>query len=130
MIFSLSGPFRGVQSSCRACGGYKNRGPGPTQAPETQEAAGPLLPGAGVRAGAPLQAAEVPVRPGEGPPGRGAQTHPDPGEDLVPEPPLQDEERPGRRCAAGPGDGAASGAAQARCSDPGAGRETFSHLLT
>ena len=56
-----------------------------------QEAAGALLPGAGVRAGAALQAAEVPVRPGAGAPGRADPPHPEPGEDLVPEPPLQAE---------------------------------------
>ena len=56
-----------------------------------QEAAGALLSGAGVRAGAALQAAEVPVRPGERTPGRTDPPHPEPGEDLVPEPPLQAE---------------------------------------
>lgn len=75
----LSGVIRGVQSSDRARVGHKTRGFGPTQDSKTQEAACPLLPGAGVRAGASLQAAEVPVRPRERPPGRRAQTHPDPG---------------------------------------------------
>lgn len=56
-----------------------------------QEAAGSLLTGAGVRAGAALQAAEVPVRAGEGAPGRTDPPHPEPGQDLVPEPPVQTE---------------------------------------
>ncbi|KAF6737341.1 Homeobox protein Nkx-2.1, partial [Oryzias melastigma] len=46
------------------------------------EAARALLPGAGVRAGAALQAAEVPVRAGEGAPGQHDPPDADAGEDL------------------------------------------------
>lgn len=56
-----------------------------------KEAQGALLAGAGLRAGAALQAAEVPVGAGEGAPGRTDPPHPQPGKNLVPEPPLQTE---------------------------------------
>ncbi len=122
MLFFLCGVIRGVQSSDRACGGHKTRGSGPTQAPETQEAAGPLLPGAGVRAGAPLQAAEVPVRPGERPPGRRAQTHPDPSEDLVPEQEVQVQ---AAEAGPEPGDGVSAAAQEGLGAGAGAGWEAL-----
>ena len=86
-----------------------------------QEAAGALLQGADLRAGAPLPAAALPVRPGEGAPGRAHPPHPEPGEDLVPEPPLQDEAGPG---GAQPGGAAAAARPQGGHPGPGAGRET------
>ena len=63
----------------------------PVQHPEEEEACA-VLAGAGLRAGATLQAAEIPVGAGEGAPGQHDPPDPDPGEDLVPKPPLQDEE--------------------------------------
>lgn len=114
--------IRGLQPSDRACGRHKNRGRKATQAPETQEAAGPVLPGAGVRAGAPLQAAEIPVRAGERPPRRGAKTHPYPGEDLVPEQEVQVQ-----AAAAGPepGDGVSAAAQEGVGAGAGAGWEAL-----
>ena len=122
MIVSLSSSIARLQSSSRARGGHEDRGRGPTQAPQAQEAAGALLPGAGVRAGAALQAAAVPVRPGEGPPGRGAQADPDPGEDLVPEQEVQVQ-----AAAAGPepGDGVPAAAQEGVGAGAGAGREAL-----
>lgn len=64
--------------------------PGSAQA--AQEALqGRLLSRTSLRAGAPLQPPAVPVRPGTGRPGGLFETHRDSGQDLVPEPPLQDE---------------------------------------
>lgn len=85
--------------------------------------------GADLGTGEALPSAALPVRPGEGAAGADPQLDPDTGQDLVPEPPLQDEER-ARRGSARPGDPAASAAAQGRRSDSGPGRETVSHLLT
>lgn len=70
-----------------------------------QEAPGALLSGAGVRAGAALQTAEVPVGPGERAPGRTDPPHPEPGQNLVPEPSLQTEAagQGQKRAAAPPG---------------------------
>lgn len=71
--------------------------PGTAQA--TQETLqGGLLPRAGLRARAPLQPPAVPVRTGAGRPGGLPQAHRDSSQDLVSEPPLQDEAPPdGRR---------------------------------
>lgn len=115
--------IRGLQSSNRVLGGYQVWRSGPAKGPATQEAPGPLLPGAGVRAGASLQAAKVPVRPGERPPGRRAQTHPNPGENLVPEQKVQVQ-----ASAAGPkpGDGVSAAATEGVGAGPGAGRKALS----
>lgn len=90
LCVSVSPPPRRLQHPGR-------QEPGPAQA--AQEALqGRLLSRAGLRAGAPLQPPAVPVRPGAGRPGGLPQAHRDPSQDLVPEPPLQDEAPPdGRR---------------------------------
>ena len=107
--------------------------PGLGARPEQKEQEAPrsVLQGADPGAGEALPSAALPVRAREGAAGPPPQPDPHPGEDLVPEPPLQDEERPGGGRAAGRGDTASSSAAASRrCSDPGPGRETISHLLT
>lgn len=87
-----------------------------------QEAACAVLQGADHRAGAPLPAAAVPVRHGEGAPGRPNPPHPEPGENLVPEPPLQDEASSGR---AQHGGATAAPGPQGRHPGSGAGREAL-----
>lgn len=70
---------------------------GPAQAAQ-KALQGRLLSCSGLRAGAPLQPPAVPVRPGAGGPGGVPEAHRDSGQDLVPEPPVQDETPPdGRR---------------------------------
>lgn len=70
---------------------------GPAQA-EEKAFQGRLFPRAGLRAGASLQPPAVPVRAGAGGPRGLPEAHRDSGQDLVPEPPLQDETPPdGRR---------------------------------
>lgn len=93
-----------------------------------QEAPSPVLKGPDPGVGETLPPAALSLRPWEGATGASPQPHSYPGEDLVPEPPLQDEERPNWRSAAGCGNTATAGSAQSRCSNPGPGRETFSHL--
>lgn len=57
-----------------------------------------VLPRAGLRAGTPLQPPAVPVRAGARRPGGLPEAHRDSGQDLVPEPSLQDEtQADGRR---------------------------------
>lgn len=93
--FQIHGPFR--RDEHVRDGGHSGRDRlqrqvhGDAAHRAAQEAPRALLAGAGVRAGAALQAAEVPVRPGEGAPGRTHPPHPEPGQNLVPEPPLQTE---------------------------------------
>ncbi|MEQ2202369.1 hypothetical protein XENOCAPTIV_025365, partial [Xenoophorus captivus] len=58
-------------------------------AEDQEEAPRPFLAGPGVRAGAALQAAALPVCPGEGAPGQLPETHLHPGQDLVPEQEVQ-----------------------------------------
>lgn len=91
--------------------------PGPAQA--AQEALqGGLLSRAGLRAGAPLQPPAVPVRSGARRPGGLPQAHRDSSQDLVPEPPLQDEAPPdGRRS-----DGVHPGGQEGGGEGAGAGR--------
>jgi len=50
--------------------------------------------GSDLRAGASVRRAEVPVGAGEGPAGTDDRAVADPGQDLVPEPPLQGQEGP------------------------------------
>lgn len=113
--------------------GRRVPGLGARQEQEEQEAPRSVLQGPDAGAGEALPPAALPVRAREGAAGAAPRPDADPGEDLVPEPPLQDEEGPGGRGAAarGRGDGApAPGAAQARRPDPGAGREALPHLPT
>lgn len=71
--------------------------PGPAQAAEEALPRG-LLSRAGLRAGASLQPPAVPVRARAGRPGGLPEAHGNPGQDLVPEPAVQDEAPPdGRR---------------------------------
>lgn len=64
--------------------------PGAAQAAE-EALQSRLLPRTGLRAGAPLQPPAVPLRARAGGPGGLPETNRDTGQDLVPEPPLQDE---------------------------------------
>lgn len=121
-LFFPSGAIRRVQF-CERARGHQTRRPGSSQTPETQEAARPFFAGPGVRAGAPLQAAEIPVRPGERPPGRRAQTHPDPGEDLVPEQEVQVQ---AAEAGPEPGDGVGAAAQEGVGAGAGAGWEALS----
>lgn len=84
------------------------------------QAARPLLQGADDGAGAALPRAALPVCPGAGTPGGAHSTHPQPGEDLVPEPPLQDEAVPR---GAESGRAATAAAPPRRHPGPGAGGE-------
>ncbi len=63
----------------------------PGTAPETTNS---LHAGADLRARTTLQAAEIPLRAGAGTPSQHDRPDADPGENLVPEPSLQDEEIP------------------------------------
>lgn len=115
--------LRGLQSSGGAGGQRTERGAAAAEVPPAQEAAGPVLPGSGLRAGAALQAAAVPVRPRERPPGRRAQAHPDPGQDLVPEPEVQVQ---AAEAGPEPGDGVSAAAPQGVGAGVSAGREAMS----
>ncbi|KAM6073822.1 homeobox protein Nkx-2.1 isoform 2-T2 [Chlamydotis macqueenii] len=76
--------------------GRREQEHGPAAEHAAEETEGPFFPGPGLRAGETFQAAEIPLRPGEGTFSQHDTPHPDSGQDLVPEPPLQDE-APGQR---------------------------------
>lgn len=57
-----------------------------------KETASPVHPGPSLRAGVPIQAAEVPLGAREGADGPRAETDAHPGENLVPEPQVQEQE--------------------------------------
>ena len=59
---------------------------------QEEEAESVIFQGADVRAGEAVPAAKVPLGAGEGAPLPDPQPHAQPGQDLVPEPPLQDQE--------------------------------------
>lgn len=89
MFFICASPSRRLQHPGR-------EEPGPAQAAE-EALEGRLLSRAGLRAGAPLQPPAVPVRAGARRPGGLPEAHRDSGQDLVPEPALQDETPPDGR---------------------------------
>lgn len=104
-------------------------------AEDQEETPRPLLPGSGVWAGAALQAAALPVRPGERAPGQLPETHLHPGQDLVPEQEVQMQE-----AAAGQdsGDGRSSpsppppptaAAQEGGCAGAGPGRQALSDRI-
>lgn len=67
------------------------RDPTPRDRAQKAEEAGAVLQGADVRARETFPPAEIPERPGEGALGLDYSADPHPGEDLVPEPQVQDE---------------------------------------
>lgn len=78
---------RGRRRGCRPEGRRR-----PVPADPAPKAPSPLHPGPGVRARAPLQAAEVSLGPRTRAPGQPHPPHAHPGQDMVPEPPLQVQE--------------------------------------
>lgn len=67
------------------------RDPTPRDRAQKAEEAGAVLQGADVRARETFPSAEIPERPRKGAFGLDYSAHPHPGEDLVPEPQVQDE---------------------------------------
>lgn len=130
---SDSAPF-----SCRKISaGAEPRGRGAARgAPggAAAEAAPSVLSGAAAGAGAALPEAEIPVRAREGAAGAAAAAQPHAGEDLVPEPALQEQEaaagaEPGAGAARGvPAHGGGAGAGEGWQTLPGASRGFSSSL--
>lgn len=117
---SVPGVHKRVQTSWTPYRGGPCRGAQPSAEEPRPEATRPLLQGANLRTGAALPAAALPLCTGEGTSGWAHPSHPEPGEDLVPEPPLQDEAGPR---GAEPGRASAATAPPRRHPDPGAGGE-------
>jgi len=109
------------------------RGPGPEDGhavpndPEEEEARA-IHPGPGLRTGETLQTAEILIGPGEGALSQHDQPHPDPGQDLVPEPPLQEQARPEGQGKAGPAIGQPAFPQKSRRARVGERREALYRL--